>query len=255
MATAPAGPWPAMPVPVWRRSGGATIPPLADVLPQNVANVTLCNRKWQKQCGGTCTPAPFGEPPQRGLYGQPQGQPTTLAGPWHMGRSAMTATTCIRNAACIVAWDAANQRHAYLMGGDVAFTGDTLSYVGTHYDGAADDDDRRHRPDGDAGPDRPALAPEHRAVLSRRARGARRARHVHERPLRTLGRVAAGCGRRARPASRWRSARCCCPASPASPICPASTTAGSTSRRRAGCACSWHLPTPRRAGTWRTAGR
>ncbi len=50
----------------------------------------------------------------------------------------MTATTCIRNAACIVAWDAANQHHAYLMGGDVAFTGDTLSYVGTHYDGAAD---------------------------------------------------------------------------------------------------------------------
>jgi len=50
----------------------------------------------------------------------------------------MTATTCIRNAACIVAWDAANQHHAYLMGGDVAFTGDTLSYVGTHYDGVAD---------------------------------------------------------------------------------------------------------------------
>ena len=50
----------------------------------------------------------------------------------------MTATTCIRNAACIVAWDAANRRHAYLMGGDVAFTGDTISFVGTRYDGAAD---------------------------------------------------------------------------------------------------------------------
>ena len=50
----------------------------------------------------------------------------------------MPATTCIRNAACIVAWDAANRRHAYLMGGDVAFTGDTLSFVGRHYDGAAD---------------------------------------------------------------------------------------------------------------------
>jgi cytosine/adenosine deaminase-related metal-dependent hydrolase len=50
----------------------------------------------------------------------------------------MTTTTCIRNAACVIAWDAANQRHAYLMGGDVAFSGDTLSYVGTHYDGAAD---------------------------------------------------------------------------------------------------------------------
>ena len=42
----------------------------------------------------------------------------------------MTATTCIRNAACIVFWDAANRRHAYLMGGDVAFAGDTLSFVG-----------------------------------------------------------------------------------------------------------------------------
>ncbi len=50
----------------------------------------------------------------------------------------MTSTTCIRNATCIIAWDSANRRHAYLMGGDVAFTGDTLSFVGKHYDGAAD---------------------------------------------------------------------------------------------------------------------
>ena len=50
----------------------------------------------------------------------------------------MPTTTCIRNAACIVAWDKANRRHAYLMGGDVAFTGDTLSYVGKHFEGAAD---------------------------------------------------------------------------------------------------------------------
>ena len=50
----------------------------------------------------------------------------------------MTATTCIRNAACVVAWDAANQRHAYLMGGDVAFAGHTLAYVGTRYDGTVD---------------------------------------------------------------------------------------------------------------------
>src|SRR5215469_3220209 len=53
-------------------------------------------------------------------------------------RTAMSATTCIRNASCIVAWDATNHRHAYLMGGDVAFTGDTLTFVGRHYDGAAD---------------------------------------------------------------------------------------------------------------------
>ena len=50
----------------------------------------------------------------------------------------MTSTTCIRDAACIVAWDAANQRHAYLMGGDVVFSDDTLGFVGKHYDGAAD---------------------------------------------------------------------------------------------------------------------
>ena len=50
----------------------------------------------------------------------------------------MASTTCIRNAACIVAWDAANRRHAYLMGGDVAFTGDTIGFVGPHYDGTAD---------------------------------------------------------------------------------------------------------------------
>ncbi len=50
----------------------------------------------------------------------------------------MTPTTCIRNAACIVAWDAANGRHAYLMGGDVAFTGDTLSFVGKRYQGIAE---------------------------------------------------------------------------------------------------------------------
>jgi 5-methylthioadenosine/S-adenosylhomocysteine deaminase len=50
----------------------------------------------------------------------------------------MPATTCIRNATCIVAWDAANSRHAYLTDGDVAFTGDTLDFIGRRYDGAAD---------------------------------------------------------------------------------------------------------------------
>ena len=50
----------------------------------------------------------------------------------------MASTTCIRNAACIVAWDQENRRHGYLMGGDVAFAGDTLSFVGKRYDGAVD---------------------------------------------------------------------------------------------------------------------
>ena len=50
----------------------------------------------------------------------------------------MASTTCIRNAACIIAWDATTRRHAYLMGGDVAFTGESIDFVGRRYDGAAD---------------------------------------------------------------------------------------------------------------------
>ena len=107
----------------------------------------------------------------------------------------MPSTTCIRNAACIVAWDATNRRHAYLMGGDVAFTGETLSYHRQALRRRGGRNDRRHRPDGDAGPDRSACPSQHGAVLSRRARGARRARDVYERLVRTLGRVAAGCRR------------------------------------------------------------
>ena len=52
--------------------------------------------------------------------------------------SVMASTTCIRNAACIIAWDAASRRHAYLMGGDVVFTGERIDFVGPRYDGAAD---------------------------------------------------------------------------------------------------------------------
>jgi cytosine/adenosine deaminase-related metal-dependent hydrolase len=50
----------------------------------------------------------------------------------------MAITTCIRNADCIVAWDAAARRHGYLMGGDMAFAGDTLIFVGKRYGGVAD---------------------------------------------------------------------------------------------------------------------
>jgi 5-methylthioadenosine/S-adenosylhomocysteine deaminase len=46
--------------------------------------------------------------------------------------------TCIRNAACIVAWDAANRGHAYLMDGDVAFADASITFVGRRYDGPAD---------------------------------------------------------------------------------------------------------------------
>ena len=50
----------------------------------------------------------------------------------------MPSTTCIRNAACILAWDAPNRRHAYLMDGDVAFAGEIVTFVGRHYKGIAD---------------------------------------------------------------------------------------------------------------------
>ena len=78
----------------------------------------------------------------------------------------MTTTTCIRNAACIVAWDAANHRHAYLMGGDVAFSGDTLSFVGRHYDGAADTTIDGSNLMVMPGLIESAFAPQHRTVLS-----------------------------------------------------------------------------------------
>src|SRR5262245_16694318 len=48
-------------------------------------------------------------------------------------------TTCIRNADCVVAWDASAKRHAYLGSGDVAFTGNTLTFVGRNYAGPADE--------------------------------------------------------------------------------------------------------------------
>jgi len=45
----------------------------------------------------------------------------------------MKQTTVIRDSAWIVAWDAANQRHAYLRDADVVFTGDTIVHVGPGY--------------------------------------------------------------------------------------------------------------------------
>lgn len=50
----------------------------------------------------------------------------------------MPKITCIRNAACVVAWDSANRRHAYLTDGDVAFAGESITFVGRRYDGPAD---------------------------------------------------------------------------------------------------------------------
>jgi 5-methylthioadenosine/S-adenosylhomocysteine deaminase len=46
--------------------------------------------------------------------------------------------TCIRNAAWIIAWDAATARHAYLRDADLAFEADRITYVGRLYPGPAD---------------------------------------------------------------------------------------------------------------------
>ena len=48
------------------------------------------------------------------------------------------ATTCIRNAAWVAAWDAAAGRHLYKRDIDVVFSGGSIDHVGPGYDGAAD---------------------------------------------------------------------------------------------------------------------
>lgn len=48
------------------------------------------------------------------------------------------AVTCIRRASRVIAWDAANDRHAYLHHVDVAFDADGVLYVGPDFRGHAD---------------------------------------------------------------------------------------------------------------------
>ena len=48
------------------------------------------------------------------------------------------ATTCIRNADWVVAWDAARRRHVYRRGADVVFEDRTIAFVGPGYAGPAD---------------------------------------------------------------------------------------------------------------------
>ncbi|HUB43395.1 MAG TPA: amidohydrolase family protein [Acetobacteraceae bacterium] len=50
----------------------------------------------------------------------------------------MSQTTCIRNAAWIIAWDAAAGQHLYLRDADLAFCGNAIVHVGKIYQGAAD---------------------------------------------------------------------------------------------------------------------
>jgi len=51
----------------------------------------------------------------------------------------MPKTVWIRNADWVVAWDPSTGRHAYLPGGDVVWSGNTLTFVGHRYPGAADE--------------------------------------------------------------------------------------------------------------------
>jgi 5-methylthioadenosine/S-adenosylhomocysteine deaminase len=51
----------------------------------------------------------------------------------------MVKATCIKGADWIITWDPAEQRHAYLNGGDLAFRGDRIEFVGQGYDGLADE--------------------------------------------------------------------------------------------------------------------
>lgn len=50
----------------------------------------------------------------------------------------MSETTVIRDAAWVVAWDAADERHVYLRDADVAFAGDGIVHVGPGYEGPVD---------------------------------------------------------------------------------------------------------------------
>lgn len=52
----------------------------------------------------------------------------------------MAATTCIRNADWVVAWDEATGAHCYLRDADVAFTGGVIDYVGPRFAGHCDDE-------------------------------------------------------------------------------------------------------------------
>src|SRR5229473_449951 len=54
------------------------------------------------------------------------------------GEEGNMPTTVIRNADWVIAWDAAAGRHTYRRGVDVAFTGDSVAFIGPNYTGPAD---------------------------------------------------------------------------------------------------------------------
>lgn len=51
--------------------------------------------------------------------------------------SSLTGSVVVRNADWLVAYDSVRAGHVYLRNADLAFTGDTITYVGPHYDGEA----------------------------------------------------------------------------------------------------------------------
>lgn len=50
----------------------------------------------------------------------------------------MKTTTCIRDCSWVVAWSQSSGKHEYLRAVDIAFTGDTIKFIGKRYTGAVD---------------------------------------------------------------------------------------------------------------------
>ena len=50
----------------------------------------------------------------------------------------MAETTCIRNIAWLIAWDGDRGRHHYLRDVDLAYAGDTVTFLGPAYDGSTE---------------------------------------------------------------------------------------------------------------------
>ena len=52
----------------------------------------------------------------------------------------MKTTTCIRDCSWVVAWSQSSGKHEYLRAVDIAFTGDTIKFIGKRYTGAVDEE-------------------------------------------------------------------------------------------------------------------
>ena len=56
----------------------------------------------------------------------------------HLTRDTAVATTVIRNADWVIAWDEGAGRHSYRRSIDIAFAENMIIFVGRNYSGAAD---------------------------------------------------------------------------------------------------------------------